>query len=109
MAPTHATRLNSLEKDLVALQSEVLELKETVEEKFNEMKRYFEESLSRATTKQNKRLDECTKGQKELTAAINLLMTEVKKLNAKSNTHNEESQQNHSTSNHERFEVEQSR
>ena len=53
MAPTQATRLDSLEEDLAALQSEIPELKETVEEKFNEMKRYFEQSQSRATIQQN--------------------------------------------------------
>ena len=92
---------------MAALQSKIPDLKETVEEKFNEMKRYFEESQSKAIMEQNTQLEECTKGKKDLIATITILMAEVKMINAKTNTHNEESPKNHSTSNRERSEVEQ--
>ena len=50
------------------------------------MIRYFEESQSRVVMEQNKKLEECTNGKKDLTAAITILMAEVKMINAKTNT-----------------------
>lgn len=109
MAPTQANRLDSLEEVLAVLQGEIPYLKKTMEEKFSEMKKYFEESQSKVVTEQNKKLDECSKGQRDFTAAITILMDEVKTISAKMVNHNEENPQTHSASNRERSKVEQNR
>lgn len=101
MAPTQATRLDGLEEDLAALQSELPDLKESMLENFNEMKKHFEETQTKAFEEQNLRLDECVKVQKDLMVVVTILMEEVKKFNDKSNKLVEESPQNHSSSNRE--------
>lgn len=109
MAPTQATRLDRLEEDLAALQTELPELKESMIEKITGMKKTLEETQTRAFDEQNQRLDECVKGQKDLTVVITILMEEVKKLNAKSSNREEESPQNQSSNNRERSEIDKTR
>lgn len=51
MAPTQANRLDTPEEEFATLQEEVPELKETIEAKFGELKKYFEESQSQQNKK----------------------------------------------------------
>lgn len=103
MAPTQANRLDTLEEELAAIQGEIPDLKESMEAKFGDLKKCFEEVVS----EQNRKMDECTKGQKEITAALSIFMVEMKAMNTRIDGRDKESPPNHASSNRERSEVEQ--
>ena len=109
MPPTQANRLETLEETVAALQGEIPELKESMEEWFSELKKYFEQSQSQVAIEQNKRLDDCTKRQRDLKAVMTMLMAEVKNISTKMTVSTKETPQSNSNINYERSEVEQNR
>ena len=54
-----------------------------MEDRFTELIHYFEGSQSRMREEQNKKLEDCAKGQNDLKTAITVLMTEVKNISNK--------------------------
>lgn len=82
MPPTQATRLDDLEETVAALQGEVPELRETMEERFKDLKNCVEESQAK--------VDDSVKEQKNITAVLVALTTEVKAISSKLGERREE-------------------
>lgn len=64
MPVTQANRMDEIEVMVAALQGEVPELRESMEEKFRELKKCFEDAQARGEAEQNKKLEENAKEKK---------------------------------------------
>lgn len=77
-----------------------------MEDRFTEMIHYFEGSQSRTCEKQNKKLEDCAKGQNDLKA---MLMSEVENISVKVIGENKENVLNQSSKHRERAMIDQLR
>lgn len=83
MPPTQASRLEELEEVVVSLQGDIPELRDSMEEKLKELKKFFEDSQSKAMAEQNKKMEESAKEQRNITTVLSTLTAEVKTMNAR--------------------------
>ncbi|CAO2826251.1 unnamed protein product [Amaranthus hypochondriacus] len=83
MAPTQTNRIETLEESVLALQASIPELQGSFEIQLNKVMQHFETTQNKFGEEYNKKLEDHTRGQNELTKAVSILMKEVKGLGVK--------------------------
>lgn len=106
MAPTQTNRLDDLEEVVAALQGEVPELRESMEDKFKELRKFIEENQAKGEAEQNRKLEETAQEQRNIMTVLTTLVADVKVIHAKLG---EKEGEQTPISNPERSTVEQSR
>lgn len=82
LVPTQASRIDSLEDNLLTLQTSIPKHKSSLD-RFADIIKYFEESQSKIRAESTKKLEKYSRSQGDIKTTVTLLMTEVKSLSDK--------------------------
>ncbi|CAO2813321.1 unnamed protein product [Amaranthus hypochondriacus] len=83
MAPTHTNRIETLEEGVLALQASIPELQGSFEVQMNKAMQHLEAAQHQFGEEFNRKLENNTRSQNELTKVVSILMKEVKVLGVK--------------------------